>query len=489
MANAAGCGGEVGDGATTAGGGPDRWPIRQTWLVFALLAAMIGFSVAPIVNDQAGRLNKDYVLWFYTGRAVAQGEAIYPKDGRVFPFMYPPSAAAMLAVLSRLGSTAFLLALLLLNSLAWAASIALSLYLVSGRVARHRPLAYLVPSLGVAAYIHDTYLLGQPNLGLLACMLGALACLGARRPNPAGGLIALATAIKAFPFLAVGYLVYRRAWRAAAALVVALALLVLVLPMPFRGVAGAFDDAGTWTVGMVFRYDSGGIAQRPERGFGHKNQSLMALANRLLRDIPADGEARDGWRVNVASLSFAAVNRIILGSAALLGSLYVALMPWRGPRSREVAAIEGALLLLLILAFSPLSFNYFYVWLLYPLTVATYLAGAAPARSAERRVMRTAVLGALGLLGLSLVSTRTAAGYGNSLLAAGTLFAALGWRLAVDPAVDSPLRWALARLRRPRPARPASAPATAPTSGPSASRRGPHAARPARASDRPERGA
>ncbi len=160
-----------------------------------------------------------------------------------------------------------------------------------------------------------------------------------------------------------------------------LTLLVVVLPMPFRGVAGAYDDVGTWTMGMVLRYDSGSIAQRPERGFGHKNQSLMALANRLLRDIPADGEAHDGWKVNVASLSFATVNKIILASALFLGTLYVALMPWRAPRTGPVAAIEGALLLLLILAFSPLSFNYFYVWLLYPLTVALYLGGEAPPRS------------------------------------------------------------------------------------------------------------
>ncbi len=38
----------------------------------------------------------------------------------------------------------------------------------------------------------------------------------------------------------------------------------------------------------------------------------MALANRLLRAIPADGEAKDGWRVNVANLDFATVNKIIL---------------------------------------------------------------------------------------------------------------------------------------------------------------------------------
>ena len=437
----------IGDTDENPSGGSDRdrWPIRATWLLFALGATTIAFWVAPIVNDQIGRLNKDYVLWYYTGRAVAQGLPIYPKDGRVFPFMYPPSAAAMLAILSQLGSFLFLVTLLALNSVAWVASIFLSLYLVSGRIARHKPLLYLVPSIGVVAYIHDTYLLGQPNLGLLACMLGALACLGARRQGLAGSLVALAAAVKAFPFMAIGYLIYRRFWKATAAMVLALTLAVVVLPMPFRGISESYDDAGTWTMGMVLRYDSGSIAQRPERGFGHKNQSLMALTNRLLRDIPADGEARDGWKVNVAGLSFGAVNKIILGMALALGGLFVGLMPWKGPPNRPVAAIEGALLILLILVFSPLSFNYFYVWLLYPLTVALYLGGEAAPRSPECRIMVGSVAGSLGLLGLSLVSSRVAAGYGNSFFAAAILFAALSWRLAVDPLVDSPLRraWSL----------------------------------------------
>ena len=471
MANA-GRGTMAGAGASGDGIGSTRWAIRQTWLLFALAATMIGFSVAPLVNDAAGRLNKDYVLWFYTGRAVAQGLPIYPVDGRVFPFMYPPAAAAMLAILSFLGSKLFLITLLLVHSVAWAANIALSLYLVSGRVARHRPILYLVPSLGVAAYIHDAYLLGQPNMTLLALMLGAFACLGLRRPVGAGGLIALAAAVKAFPFLAIGYLLYRRAWAATAAMLVMLTLLMVVLPMPFRGVAGAYDDAATWTMGMVLRYDSGSIAQRPERGFGHKNQSLMALTNRLLRDIPADGEARDGWKVNVASLSFEAVNRVILASAVILGGIYASLIPWRAPRTGPVLATEGAMLTLLILAFSPLSFNYSFVWLMYPLTVALFFGTEAAPGSAERRVMIGAVAGSLGLLALSLVSTRAAAGYGNSFFAAMTLFAALAWKLAVDPTAQSPARQILTFLARPR-ARRAKL-ASVPTTDQPAQPSGPH---------------
>jgi hypothetical protein len=225
---------------------------------------------------------------------------------------------------------------------------------------------------------------------------------------------------------------------------------MVALPMPFRGVEGAFEDAGTWTQGMVLRYDEGSIAQRPERGFGHKNQSLMALANRLLREIPADGEARDGWRVNVASLSFPTVNKIILMSALVLGGAYVALMPRKANRNQVSSAIEYALLALLILMFSPLSFNYSFVWLLYPLTLALHLGLEASERSASRRVLIGSVVCSISLLGLSLVESRTAAGYGNSFFAAFVLLVALGWRLAIEPGADSPVQigwnWLLRQL-------------------------------------------
>jgi Glycosyltransferase family 87 len=438
-----------------------REQIRLTWLIFGLAATIIGFSAAPLVNDYLDRGNKDYVLWYYVGRAVSHGVEIYPKDGRVFPFMYPPSAAAMLAIASQVGPRPFVALLVVLNSVAWVSAILLSVYLATGRLARQRPILYLLPSLGVVAYIHDTYLLGQPNLGLLACMLGAFACLNARRWGLAGALVAVAAAVKAFPFMAIGYLVYRRFWKATAAMVVVLTLAMIALPMPFRGVAGAFEDVGTWTMGMVLRYDAGSIAQRPERGFGHKNQSLVALANRLLRAIPADAEARDGWRVNVANLDFATVNKIILLSAMVLGGLYVGLMPRKANRNRTSSAIEYALLVLLILMFSPLSFNYFYVWLLYPLTLALHLGLEAPERSAARRLLVGSVVASLGLLALSLASSRTAAGYGNSFFAGAVLMVSLGWRLGVEPGADSPIqvgsRLALrgfGRLRGQRPAAP-----------------------------------
>ena len=240
-----------------------------------------------------GFSTKDYGLWYQVGLAIRQGLDIYPRpeSHRLFPFMYPPSAAAMLAWLSMLGRTGSLLALVVVNSAAWLASIVLSVYLVVKPGTRRHPLVVILPSLSIVVLVHNIYLLGQPNLLLLALLLGAFACLRHGYSVTAGVLVATAAAIKAFPIMALGYLIYRRMWAASAATVVALAAWLLIAPLPFRTPAQAVDDVVVWSKGMLFTYNSHGIAQRPFRSYSYKNQSIMALTHRLLRDVPADGEA------------------------------------------------------------------------------------------------------------------------------------------------------------------------------------------------------
>jgi hypothetical protein len=62
----------------------------------------------------------------------------------------------------------------------------------------------------------------------------------------------------------------------------------------------------------------------------------------------------------------------------LLGLVFIAVMPAAGQRTPETDAIEFALLLLLILIFTPLTFGYLFAWLLYPLTVIVRRLLVAP---------------------------------------------------------------------------------------------------------------
>ena len=408
--------------------GPEARPFA--WMIGALAVAMAEFWVAPILNClRATVFNKDYTLWYRVGRDVLKGAEVYPTDHRPFPFMYPPPCASMLAMASTLGELPFIALLLAINSVAWVAAILLAVSLATGKALRQHPLVYLVPMVAMSAYVHDTYLLGQPNLLLLALMLGAFACLRAKRPAIAGGLIALAAAIKAFPILALGYLIYRKQWKATASTLGLLLALMLLLPIPFRGQAQAWGDLTTWTRGMVLKYDSGGIAQRADRSYSFKNQSMMALANRMLRAIPADAEAKESWTVHVADLDFRTVNAVIAATALGLCLFYVSAMPRASGRTPRTDAIEWAMLLLMILFFSPLSFVYFYVWLLYPLALATHLALSAPAGSRGRAVRVGWVAATLAILATAIPLPRLSHAYGNEFFAGLILFVGLGLEL------------------------------------------------------------
>jgi hypothetical protein len=281
------------NGRSYHGLGWDWWArIERAWWVL-LAGAMAVFSAFPIANHFLGLSTKDYGLWYQVGLAVRQGLDIYPRPetGRLFPFMYPPSAAAMLAWLSFFGSFGSLLIMVIVNSLSWLTCILLSVWLAAGPTRRRHTLVLIAPSLSTVVLVYNIYLLGQPNLLLLALLLGTFACLRLRCDFSAGALLATAAAIKAFPILALSYLIYRRLWKAAGATCVVLAAWLLIAPLPFRTPVQALNDFVVWSQGMVFTYNSYGIAQRPFRSYSYKNQSIMALAHRLLRDVPADGES------------------------------------------------------------------------------------------------------------------------------------------------------------------------------------------------------
>lgn len=403
------------------------------WLF--VLALLVYGGIATANTLLPGKTIKDYELWFDTGQRVLHGEQIYPIRQTKFPFMYPPTAALLLAPVSLLGRTGLVVALSLVNAAAWIASIILAVRLAAGDWRKQHLLVYFIPSAVVAVYVWSCFHLGQPSLLLLALMLGAFVALQQKRQMLAGALFALATAIKAFPVIAILYLLYRRYWIAAASLVLAAAFLIVLLPSPFRGFQQAGHDAKRWTEGMLLRYDDKGLAQRPGRSNSWKNQSIFGLANRMLRHIDADDqyEAHTPVYANVADLRFSTVNAIIVGAGLLLGLAYVAVIPRRENRTRESDAIEFALLILLMLLFTPLAFGYLFACLLFPFTVTVWRALAHP-----NPMLLICGGVAVFLLALTIPLQRAAQTYGNTFFATLILFVGLAielWRAKqVEPA-------------------------------------------------------
>jgi len=394
-------------------------------------AVLFVFALVPVLHCLRGQSIKDYLVWYETGQQLLRGGEVYPNQWHKFPFMYPPSCALLLAPISALGQTGLVVTLVLINAAAWICSIIFSVRLAIGEKRRAHFLVYFIPSFVVGVYVWGNFLLGQPSLLLLALMLGGFVALEKQFRVLAGGLIALAAAIKAFPVLALVYLVYRRYWIAAATLVLTLAFLLIVAPIPFRGFAQAKQDLQRWSSGMLFKYDESGVGQREGRSNSWRNQSIWGVSNRLLRHVEYDYSYKPHTPVyaNFADLKFKTVNVIIVALGLLLGFAFVAVMPAAARRTPETNAIEFALLLLLILIFTPLTFGYLFAWLLYPLTVIIQRLLIAPE---SRTVLLRLTIAAVGLLSLSIPFRVLAQAYGNTMVATLLLFAGLArelWRV------------------------------------------------------------
>jgi len=389
------------------------------------IVTAVAFSAVPLLHYFRGRSILDYKLWYDTGKHVLAGDEIFLVRSGKYDFMYPPSCALFLATASLLGQAGLILLLVAINSVAWFSSARLAAILANGHRFGNNVWLYLIPSLLVIVYIWSSYHLGQPSLVLLALMLGAFVALRSQREVPAGALIALAAAIKAFPVIAIIYLIYRRYWKAALSVVVTLTFLLLILPAPFRGFERAWHDLEKWSSGML-KYDAAAVAQRPMRSYTWKNQSLVSVTNRLLRHVDADAASAPHTPiyVNLADLRFRTVNAIIISVALALGILFIMVMPQRGMRTAESDAIEFALLLLIMLMITPLSFGYFFSWLMLPFAVITQrmLAGKGWA-------LLWWSVPAVAILALALPFPRGAQLYGNTFFATLLLFLALAVEL------------------------------------------------------------
>ena len=394
------------------------------WIFGVLLLVLM---IVPVLHSLRGHSTKDYSVWYQAGQTVLQGGEIYPVKPHKFPFMYPPPCALFLAPLSALGQTGLVIVLVLVNAAAWICSIIFSVRLATGEWRRSHLLLYLLPNLAMGAHVWGNFLLGQPSLILLALMLGSFIFLQGKFQMRAGLSIAFAAAIKAFPVIAIVYLVYRRYWRATAALALTLAFLLILLPMPFRGYEQAKQDLQRWSSGMLFKYDETGVGQRVGRSNSWKNQSIWGVANRLLRHVEYDHKyaPHEPLYANVADLEFSTVNGIILMAALFLGLAFIATMPAAAQRTRETDALEFALLLLLMLVFTPLSFGYLFFWLLYPLTVITQRV----VTGTGSRTLLGCGIAAVTLLALSIPFRVMAQAYGNALFATLLLFVGLGMEL------------------------------------------------------------
>jgi hypothetical protein len=374
---------------------------------------------------------KDYPLWFWAGQQVLKGGDLYPSDPKAyFDFLYPPLSAILLAIPSYFGKIPLYFCLSVLSSVAWWIAAQLSNEMTgSGR--DPQPWLAALPAIVTISFVFDMFDLGQPNLILLAMMLLGFRLLQHGRPWASGSMFALATALKAFPIAVFPYLLWRRQWASAAGMVVFLGIFLFLVPAPVRGFQHNLAELKNWYQGMVGSSSEQGFGQRDEQNWSWVNQSIIAVTHRLTR--PVNYNQNDPATVpaymNLVDLDFKTANWVVIGVSIAIGLGFIAVMPPGSRRTPRSDAEELGILFCLIMVASPLARQYYFMWLLFPLTVLMHRAAYDP-RAAVRIGTWTVLAIAGFLLGLSLpVFPHDLQAFGNNLWATAVIVGGLAWHI------------------------------------------------------------
>jgi hypothetical protein len=385
---------------------------------------LVGLVVLPEIFG-TGKM-RDYPLWHRVGQRIWDGAALYED----FDFIYPPFAALFLALPSQLGKVPHYLILALGNCLALWLAVYMSRELAAGE---RKPGGWIavLPPLMVLPQIFENFDLGQPNILLLTAMLAGLLLLRAERPVLAGGMFAFAAAVKAFPIAVLPYLLWRRHWKASASLVAFLAVFLVLAPAPFRGFERNIAELTQWVDAMKGTED--GFGQRDAQNWSWKNQSVVALTHRLTRPLDylrVDRGERQAY-MNLFDLAYDEANLVLLGVLGLLGVGFVGVMLPASRMTRKSFAEETAILICLMTVTSPLARSYYFVWLLYPVSVLLQRAMDDPRPVVRRRTWIGLVFGAV-LAGIT--ASRTLQAYGNETMASFLFIGMLAWHMRNPPA-------------------------------------------------------
>jgi len=290
---------------------------------------------------------------------------------------------------------------------------------------------FALPGFLTITSVFDMFDLGQPNLVLLAMMLYGFWWLQHERPWLAGGMFALATAIKVFPVAVLPYLVWRRYWKTLASMVIFLGVFLFILPAPVRGFQNNIAELKTWYQGMVASSSEKGFGQRDEQNWSWVNQSIIAMTHRLTRPINynQDDPTRPVRTMNVVDIPFQAANMLVVAISLAIGLGYLIVMPPASRRTERSDAEEIGILFCLMTVASPLARQYYFMWLIMPMTVLMHRGAYDPRPMV--RLWTWLALGAAGLLmALSFpVFPRDLQAWGNNFVATVIIAVTLAWHL------------------------------------------------------------
>ena len=319
----------------------------------AVAALLILLAAAEVVRS-LGRLD-GVIFTGYTqvGEVVLQGGDPYGLRINTWPpfFLFIAAGLALLARIS-LGGALLLWQIGSVSAL-WG-TLRLMPRLAGDEPAPLTSTAVLVPVVMTARLLQEHLQHTQVNLYVLFLILLAFH-LFQQRDHGLGGLaLAAAASLRAVPILFLPYLLYKRAWRAAAWTAGFLVVINFFLPVATFGPKRALERWHSWRAVAT--------AETADPTPGYSNQSLLAALKRLLT---SQGSARDPVHTAVAAWPTQRVVHLLYGLIGL-AAVALALLFLRNPPDLASPRTAGELAITLVLMplISPLAWKPHFVTLL-----------------------------------------------------------------------------------------------------------------------------
>jgi hypothetical protein len=358
----------------------DNAHARRAMLIILVMVAL-GLGWSTIYRAAFGRIERtDFTVYTAAGRAVIRGDDIYKaENSRGWLYMYLPVFAIAMVPLATLpvwlsAGIWYLLSLAMLVHILW----------MAGRLARrYKPAAqWPVFWLGIWALLGIFWpsMSGMAR-GQASVLLAWFVTLGIyaytlRRSWLAGAAMAGAIVVKIFPFLFLVYFAFKRQWLMFATTSVSLVLFILIIPSLVFGPRGNYELLHRWVLTIALPANFANEYERDPRYDQladprlERNQSVNAVSIRL---IAPDKEAADApARERIAGHVARAMNLFLL--------LATAHVCRRGrARAEDPETLrQFALVILLMLFISPLSWAHSFTLLALPLAMIAALASLPP---------------------------------------------------------------------------------------------------------------
>lgn len=277
--------------------------LRRAGFALAVAAALV-LGASTVYRAGLGPKERtDLPVYLAASARLLDGQdPLGATSSRGWPYYYPPTLAALPVPLVPLPPPAAAGVWFVVGVGALAAGA------VAARRATHGDRAWDrwdALALGMVALPAASALLrGQLGPVLLGLCGGGLWLVARRRDAVAGGLLALAAALKVTPALLLVGLVVARRWRAALAALLGLVVWLVLLPASFLGPGGALRaDAGAARVVLDLGAAPGRIDVSDDQRLDPHIATNQSLASQALRRLPPRAALPVVWLLGLAALA------------------------------------------------------------------------------------------------------------------------------------------------------------------------------------------